>query len=630
MTTDHSSVLDAFALSLAETSTSTDDNAMVVEGFSISAPHQQLFNNANLRIVKGHRYGVLGPNGQGKTTLLKHIAARALPVPASWDVLLVEQEARMSEKSIVMEVLSADVEGARLLEEEKRVLTALESEDLSAKELESLQSVLESTLRELQARGTDRQEAKVRKILNGLGFIGPAQERKVAEFSGGWRMRVNLAKALFMQPKLLMLDEPTNHLDLDAVLWLDKYLSEEYPHTVMVVSHDADFLDSVCTDVILVHDRKLSAYRGGYTEFVKMREQQKNKEIKDWETFQKALNSAKSKPEKEAVKKKYEAMGVLAKPIDYQVRFALKGQGQESRKGGIGLSDVSFSYSGREPWIVRSVDFGMDCTSRIALVGPNGAGKSTVLRLLTGELQPCEGSIRTNPSLRVEMFSQHFEEGLPMEKSPMEFLVQTASDFKLEELRSPEKARQILGRYGLMSEAHTKPIGKLSGGQKARVAFAALGLRAPSILILDEPSNHLDIETVEALIEALDKYDGGVLLVSHDARLINNIGCTLWVCKDRLVKEFPGTFDDYRDTVLSEISQREAEADAIANMDRDKKRELYQLKLGKERFNSVLNQGEIKEVKEVRDVALTAKVDTSGLVFTKTKKKPAPKVTSND
>ena len=612
------SSLDAFSLSLAETSTSSDDNAFVVEGFNISAPNQQLFVNADLRVVKGHRYGILGPNGQGKTTLLKHIAARALPVPQSWDVLLVEQEAKLSDKSIVMEVLSADAEGVQLLEEEQSLMTRLETDDLPLEQLEELQSRLEYVLTELRVRGTERQEAKVRKILNGLGFIGPAQDRKVGEFSGGWRMRVNLAKALFMQPKLLMLDEPTNHLDLDAVLWLDKYLSEDYPHTVMVVSHDADFLDSICTDVLLVHDKKISAYRGGYTDFVRMREQQKGKQEKDWEQFQKALASAKNPKDKEAIKKKYAG---IEKPTEYNVKFALKGQGTDRKLGGIGMSDVCFSYTGREPWVIKDVDFGMDCASRIALVGPNGAGKSTFLRLLIGELAPSLGSVKLNTGLRVEMFSQHFEEGLDMEKTPVEFLVQTASDYKLDELKTPEKARQILGRYGLPSEGHTKLIGKLSGGQKARVAFAALGLRAPNILVLDEPTNHLDVETVEALIQALDKYDGGILLVSHDARLINNTGCQLWLCRDRTCKAFNGDFDGYRDVVLGEIAEREAEVERMANMDRDKKRQLYAEKLGKERFNSVLNQGEFSEVK--KDIpAAAVVVDTSGLVF-KTKKKPA-------
>ena len=612
------SSLDAFSLSLAETSTSTDDNAIVVEGFSISAPAQQLFVNADLKIVKGHRYGILGPNGQGKTTLLKHLAARALPVPASWDVLLVEQEAKVSDKSIVMEVMSADFEGCKLIEEEAHLLKILQSDDdLPIEELEEAQNRLQYVLTELRIRGTDRQEARVRKILNGLGFIGPAQERTVQEFSGGWRMRVNLAKALFIQPKLLMLDEPTNHLDLDAVLWLDKYLSEEYPHTVLVVSHDADFLDSICTDILLVHDKKISAYRGGYTEFVKMREQQKLKAERDWDTFQKALNSAKSKQEKEAMRKKYEA---VTKPTEYQVKFQLKGQGVERRLGGIGLSDVCFSYTGHEPWVIKDVDFGMDCASRVALVGPNGAGKSTFLKLLVGELQPCLGNVMTNPGLRVEMFSQHFEEGLDLTVSPIEYLVKTASDFKLEELKTHEKARQILGRYGLPSESHTKLIGKLSGGQKARVAFAALGLRAPHILVLDEPTNHLDIETVDALIEALDKYDGGVLIVSHDARLINQVGCTLWVCRNRSCFEFQGDFDGYRDVVLGEIAEREAEAEAIAHMDRDKKRQLYQEKLGKERFESVLNQGEIKEAAPIVTAAAVT-IDTSNLVFGKSSKK---------
>ena len=227
---------------------------------------------------------------------------------------------------------------------------------------------------------------------------------------------------------------------------------------MLVVSHDADFLDSICTDILLVHDKKISAYRGGYTDFVRMREQQNVKAEKDWDIFQKALKSAKSKPEKEAVMKKYKG---VEKPSEYHVKFQLRGQGNERSGQGIGLSDVAFSYTGHSPWVIQDVDFGMDCASRIALVGPNGAGKSTFLKLLVGELVPCEGQVITNKGLRVEMFSQHFEEGLDLNATPVQYLVKTAQDFKVEELKNHEKARQVLGRYGLPSEAHMKLIGQL-------------------------------------------------------------------------------------------------------------------------------------------------------------------------
>ena len=287
----------AFALSIREDAAKLDENAMIIEDFNLAAPSQSLFVNATLKIVKGHRYGLLGPNGKGKTTILRHIVSGQFPHPPTWDILLVEQEAQASDRSVLDEVLSADAAGQALLFEERRLMAELE-QCVDSETTMRVSEELEMVIQNLMARGADKQEAQVRRILNGLGFIGDLQDRKVSEFSGGWRMRVSLAKALFIQPKLLMLDEPTNHLDLDAVLWLDHYLSEEYPHTIIVVSHDADFLDSVCTDVIWVNNLQLNYYRGGYTEFAKMRAQQYATSEKDWDQFQRAFKNCKSKQEK--------------------------------------------------------------------------------------------------------------------------------------------------------------------------------------------------------------------------------------------------------------------------------------------------------------------------------------------
>ncbi|KAF4716510.1 ATP-binding cassette sub- F member 1, partial [Perkinsus olseni] len=553
--------LEAYSMSIPEGGIKCDDNALTVDGLTISAPKQQLFVDASFRIVQGRRYGLLGPNGYGKTTLLRHIQHGAIPVSESWDVFLVEQEAHATDNKVIDEVLSADATTVKLLKEEDDIMLELdEAADDEAKAADTenimkLQDRLEEVIKDLSAREADKQEAKVRKILAGLGFTPEDQEKPVRQFSGGWRMRVSLARALFMQPKLLMLDEPTNHLDLDAVLWLDHYLAEEYPFTVLVVSHDADFLDSVCTDIISVENKKLMQYRGGYTDFQRMHEQQFAKQTKEWDLLQRQLKNCKSKADREALLKKN---ANITKPVEYKVKFNLKGQGQDDRLGGLGLRDVSFSYSGRPPYILNHVEFGVDCTSRIAVVGANGSGKSTFLKLLTSELEPTEGEINANHGLRVELFSQHFEEKLDVALTPVEQILQVGRGLPgPAAVKTPEKARQILGRYGLPSESHVKHIGNLSGGQKARVAFALLGLRAPHLLILDEPTNHLDIETVEALIESLEEYDGGVVVVSHDARLIKSLDCEMWICSDGTVWRFNGNFDKYRNRVLAEVEARE-------------------------------------------------------------------------
>ena len=549
----------AFALSIRDDAAKLDENAMVIEDFNLSAPHEQLFVNATLKIVKGHRYGLLGPNGKGKTTILRHIVSGQLPHPPTWDILLVEQEAKATERSVLEEVLSADAEGQRLISEEHRLMSELEN-CTDGDQMTVISEQLERVIQDMVGRGADKQEAQVRRILNGLGFVGQLQDRKVSEFSGGWRMRVSLAKALFIQPKLLMLDEPTNHLDLDAVLWLDHYLADEYPHTVIVVSHDADFLDSVCTDIIWVNNKKLNAFRGGYTEFAKMRAQQYATQEKDWDQFQRAYKNCKTKQEKEACEKKYIA---VEKPVDYRVKFLLKGQGVDRALGGISMSEVKFAYdegaSGR--WLLSDVEFGVDCGSRIALVGANGSGKSTFLKLLTGELAPTMGDIRKTPGLKVQLFSQHFEEGLDLGATPVDFILKIAHQAKDERVITAEHARQCLGRYGLPSESHLKLIGQLSGGQKARVAFAMLGLAAPHILVLDEPTNHLDIETVEALIAALRAYTGGVVVVTHDARLVAQVNCDLWICERGGIHKFNGEFEEYRQALIADLARREKEAE---------------------------------------------------------------------
>lgn len=617
----------AFAFSMGDDAAKLDDNAMVIEDFNISAPAQQLFVNAILKVVRGHRYGLLGPNGHGKTTILRHIISGQLPHPATWDVLLVEQEAKATERSVMEEVLSADAEGTRLVSEERRLMEELENatED---EQITSISAQLEQVIQDMMGRGADKQEAQVRRILNGLGFIGDLQDKKVSEFSGGWRMRVSLAKALFIQPKLLLLDEPTNHLDLDAVLWLDHYLSEEYPHTIIVISHDADFLDSVCTDIIWVHNKKLNAYKGGYTEFSRMRAQQYAALENQWDQFQRALKNCKTKQEKEACEKKYAA---LEKPVDYRVKFVLKGQGVDRALGGITMSEVAFSYDAEERedagrgHLLSKVEFGVDCGSRICVVGANGSGKSTFLKLLTSELSPTTGDIRKTPGLKVQMFSQHFEEGLDLNATPVDFILRIAKEAKDQRVVTSEHARQCLGRYGLPSEAHLKLIGHLSGGQKARVAFAMLGLAAPHILVLDEPTNHLDIETVEALISALKGYTGGVVMVTHDARLVTQVECDLWICERAGIHKFNGSFDEYRQALITDLSRREKEQEEQRQKAREARRAGIKAPPVVNTAKcepSVASLGNDEKPKEVGGV----KLDLKGFSFgAKAKKKVVPK-----
>uniref|UniRef100_A0A2K6Q7D4 ATP-binding cassette sub-family F member 1 n=1 Tax=Rhinopithecus roxellana TaxID=61622 RepID=A0A2K6Q7D4_RHIRO len=532
-----------------------------LEKFSISAHGKELFVNADLYIVAGRRYGLVGPNGKGKTTLLKHIANRALSIPPNIDVLLCEQEVVADETPAVQAVLRADTKRLKLLEEERRLQGQLEQGDDAAAER------LEKVYEELRATGAAAAEAKARRILAGLGFDPEMQNRPTQKFSGGWRMRVSLARALFMEPTLLMLDEPTNHLDLNAVIWLNNYL-QGWRKTLLIVSHDQGFLDDVCTDIIHLDAQRLHYYRGNYMTFKKMYQQKQKELLKQYEKQEKKLKELKAggkstkqaeKQTKEALTRKQqkcrrknqdeesqEAPELLKRPKEYTVRFTFPDPPPLSPPV-LGLHGVTFGYEGQKP-LFKNLDFGIDMDSRICIVGPNGVGKSTLLLLLTGKLTPTHGEMRKNHRLKIGFFNQQYAEQLRMEETPTEYLQR---GFNL----PYQDARKCLGRFGLESHAHTIQICKLSGGQKARVVFAELACREPDVLILDEPTNNLDIESIDALGEAINEYKGAVIVVSHDARLITETNCQLWVVEEQSVSQIDGDFEDYKREVLEALGE---------------------------------------------------------------------------
>nr|CAD7605560.1 unnamed protein product [Timema genevievae] len=495
-----------------------------VENFSISAKGNDLFVNASLLIAHGRRYGLVGPNGHGKTTLLRHIASRAFAIPPNIDILCCEQEVVADDTPAVEE--------------------------------------------ELKAIGADSAEPRARRILAGLGFSREMQDRPTKNFSGGWRMRVSLARALFIEPTLLLLDEPTNHLDLNAVIWLDNYL-QGWKKTLLIVSHDQSFLDNVCNEIIHLDQQKLYYYKGNYSMFKKMFVQKRKEQVKEYEKQEKKIKDLKAhgQSKKQAEKKQKEALTrkqeknrtkiqkvdedqgpaeLLQKPRDYIVKFSFPDP-PPLQPPILGLHNVTFSYPNHKPLFV-GCDFGIDLNSRVAIVGPNGVGKSTFLKLLTADLQPQQGDVRKNYRLRIGRFDQHSGEHLTAEESPAEYLMRL---FDL----PYEKARKQLGTFGLSSHAHTIKMKDLSGGQKARVALAELCLNAPDVVILDEPTNNLDIESIDALADAINDYKGGVIIVSHDERLIRETDCTLWVIEDQTINEVDGGFDDYRKELLDSLGE---------------------------------------------------------------------------
>ena len=381
------------------------------------------------------------------------------------------------------------------------------------------------------------------------------------------------------------------------MLWLEEYL-QRWKKTLVVVSHDREFLNNVCTDIIHLHDLKLTTYRGSFAQFEEMYEQRRREANKAFEKYEKQLKAAKASSSKAKIEKVQ--AGAKAKVergkagkagadeddedkadaprkwADYEVRFTLPTP-SELPPPLLSLIDVSFQYPGREDFGLRGVNLGVDMGTRVAIVGPNGAGKSTLLNLLAGDLSPSSGEQRRSHKLRVGRYSQHFVDVLQsetgaMDENPVEYLLRlhpTAEDAHGARLK-PEGMRALLGRFGLEGHCHLSPILKLSGGQKARVVFASIALQQPHILLMDEPTNHLDMQSIDALGEALQAFEGGVVLVSHDARLISVVCADetisqVWVVDGGQVHFHKGTFEDFRQQLSQEIKDElDAEEEARA------------------------------------------------------------------
>ena len=551
-----------------------------IDSFTISAAGKTLFENSSLLIAHGRRYGIVGPNGRGKTTLLKMIASGDLRVPPRVQCLYVEQEVQADDTTAVDAVLKADVERTALMAEEVSLTKKLET--LAGAAQAEATDRLRVVGEELKAIGASAADAKARRILFGLGFSPEMQVRATKLFSGGWRMRISLARALFMEPILLMLDEPTNHLDLNAVIWLDDYL-QKYKHTILVVSHDQDFLNSVCDETLHISEqRTLDHYRGNYDTFKALERQKRNQQQKAWEKQEKQLKALKgkggnSKKKAEELmknsrskrepkdKKKQQAIAsgqasadvttLIERPKEYAVEMEFPPVPRLAPPV-LQVIDAQFRYAPQLPLIFTDMNFGIDQDSRICVVGNNGSGKTTLLNLLTGKLQCTDGDVKRNPKLRIGVYNQHFVERLPMDESPVDYLRRLFED------ETYQSIRNMLGRYGLQGHAHTIAMRDLSGGQKARVVLCELSLAAPHMLLLDEPTNNLDIETIDALCDAINGYDGGVICVTHDARLIEATNMRLWVVEDRMVVEWGEPFDAYRDHLLEKLEKAMNDAES--------------------------------------------------------------------
>uniref|UniRef100_A0A093UZL0 ABC transporter ATP-binding protein ARB1 n=1 Tax=Talaromyces marneffei PM1 TaxID=1077442 RepID=A0A093UZL0_TALMA len=393
-------------------------------------------------------------------------------------------------------------------------------------------------------------------ILTGLGFNSVTIHKKTKDMSGGWRMRVALAKALFVKPSLLLLDDPTAHLDLEACVWLEEYL-KKWERTLILVSHSMDFLNGVCTTMIDMRLKQLLYYGGNYDSYHKTRSEQETNQMKAYTKQQEEIahikkfiasagtyaNLVRQAKSRQKILDKMEADGFIQPVIPDRVfsfRFA---DVEKLPPPVLAFDDVTFSYSGKpEDTLYENLDLGVDMDSRTALVGPNGVGKSTLLRLMTGKLSPNSGRVQRHTHLKLGLYSQHSAEQLDLTKSALDFVRDKFSD----KSQDYQYWRQQLGRYGLSGESQTALMGTLSEGQKSRIVFALLAIESPNMLLLDEPTNGLDIPTIDSLADAINAFNGGVVVVSHDFRLLDKIAKDILVCEHKTVRRWDGPIGEYK------------------------------------------------------------------------------------
>ncbi|KAN0060930.1 hypothetical protein ACQY0O_006664 [Thecaphora frezii] len=549
----------------------------------------RILSNATLTINQGRRAGLIGRNGVGKSTLLRHMALREIPIPSHISILYVEQEITGDDTTAIESVLKADVWREKLMAEERSLneeLQKLEESaaaaiaaanaasaadrqdgglskgtavDMPTRQREIRREELSARLGEVQAKLVDMEAetgpSRAAALLNGLGF-GPAdQARATKTFSGGWRMRLALARALFCKPDLLMLDEPSNHLDLNALAWLEDYFVNDYEGTLLVVSHDRAFLNRVATDIIHMHSERLDYYKGNFDQFYETREERRRNQQREYEAveLQRAqlqafvdrwrVNANRAAQAQSKIKQ-IEKLPKIDPPEDEEaVHFRLPDT-EKLPLPLLQISDVSFGYT-PDRLLLKNVDFDITQSSRIAVVGSNGAGKSTLMNLLMGEITPLKGEQKRNPRLRVGFFSQHHIDQLDLNANPVTFLAAKYPG------KTEQEYRSHLGAFGIKGMTGLQKIATLSGGQKSRVAFAHLSMMRPHVLLLDEPTNHLDTDGLDALCEAIKKFNGGVICISHDEMFINNCLDELWVVDEGRVTRFHGDVSAYKQIILS-------------------------------------------------------------------------------
>lgn len=512
---------------------------LTISDLTLRIAGRTLLNQADLSIEPGRKVGLIGRNGAGKSTLLAAIAGDLSPdggeirLSSRARMARVKQEAAVDSGSLIETVLAGDTERTALLAETE---TATDPTRIAE---------IHERLRAIEA---DSAPSRAATVLAGLGFSADAQLRPVSDFSGGWRMRVSLATALFLEPDLLLLDEPTNHLDLEATLWLETWLTR-FAGAALIVSHDRGLLDS-CVDAIAhLEHGKLSLTPGGYENFVRIRTEQALQHARQVEKIaaqrahmQSFVDRFRAKATKakqaQARLKALEKLPVLESVVEEApTRFAFP-EPEQLPPPMLTMNRVSVGYGGTP--VLSNISLRLDMEDRIALLGANGNGKSTLAKLIAGRLEPLAGIMERNPRLKIGYFAQHQAEELVLNNTPVDHMSRALPK------ATPPVVRAQLARFGLDADRAETPVKDLSGGEKARLLLALATRDAPQMLILDEPTNHLDLDARDALVRALSAFEGAVLLISHDPHLVELVADRLWLVADGKVTPFEGDMAEYR------------------------------------------------------------------------------------
>jgi ATP-binding cassette subfamily F protein 3 len=521
---------------------------------------QPLFTDVNFTIFRGDKAGITGANGAGKSSLFAAIRGQLSPdhgdieVPANLRIGWVEQEIAAEPRAAIEFVLDGDRELRRV----QAAIAAAErrNDPLSLAELYA----------ELEGIDGYRAAARAAAVMHGLGFKAADQTRPVAEFSGGWRVRLGLARALSSRPDLLLLDEPTNHLDLDAILWLEQWL-KEFPGTLLMISHDREFLDAIIDRVLHIENRKIAAYAGNYSQFETKRAEElalqavlharQTRRIAEITAFVNRFRASatKSRQAQSRLKMLQRMQRIVPAHVDSPFEFDFAPPVKTPRPL-LTLEEAACGYG--DSSVVAGIDLTLGPQDRIALLGPNGAGKSTLTKLLAGELAPQSGRRIAAADLNIGYFAQQQLEQLKIDCDAFWHVRNMGgADFAAGD---EQKVRDHLGRFGFEGDRAFEPVQRFSGGEKARLTLALLVSRRPNLLLLDEPTNHLDIDMRQALSVALQSFEGGLVVVSHDRHLIKSVADTLLLVADGELKVFDGDLDDYQQWLRSHAKDPAADA----------------------------------------------------------------------